>query len=880
MENFFLRSRSWRWILSLLVCCSRLYAQDTIPKPATGDSLTKDSLSLVGTDLYVIFGDSIAEPVNYNSRDSIIFDYAQKWIHLYGAAVIKYQTMTINADYIKIDLNNNIVFADPLLDSLGKKTGIPHFEDGGQAFDAQSMMYNFKTRKGTIQNVVTKEADIYILGQVTKFIAKTGDSSRVDDVIFNQNGIFTTCDHPEPHFGIYSRKQKVIPNKLVIVGPSILKIQEIPMPPFLLPFGFFPISKDKSSGLIFPRNYVFDPNLGFGLQDVGYYKPINEYLDAKLLGSIWFKGSFKVGILGNYKKRYKNSGNFELSYSRLKNELPNDYRTIIRSPLKLEWRHSQDPTAHPYRSISGQTSIQVGAFDRQIYLDAYSQQNSNLRSSVTYNQTFPNSPFALVVGMNHDQNISTKIMNVTFPSVDLRMRAQTPFKRKKSNSSQQAWYEKITINYNSGASNRFTTYDSLLFTRRTLDTMRYGVRHTTSADASFRVLKYFNLTPRIDAGSEWFFNKQKLFLLDSFVIDTSFGRNDTLKHGVEQQILEKGFFALNTISSSLSLNTQIYGQLLSSKGWFRGIRHVVSPNVSMSYAPNYDQSPFGYYDYVNTDLRPGRNRVKQYLKYTNSPYGTSSVPSENFQFNFSINNRVEMKYYSKKDTNFKKISLIDNFTIGGNYNVFADSFKLSRSISGSGQTTLFKGLTRLGYTIVLDPYKRVLENGVERQINQYRIQADGKFNLFYLTRMDLSVVTSTTVPQLIQLFYKPKETPDPLPDLGSVFNTFGLNHTLTYQFVRLSSGKDTFMMTNNSFYTQGNIPLTKNWSVSVGSIGYDFIRKGLTYPDITLNRKLHCWNMRFSYYPQSNAFSFFIGVNPGPLDFVKIPSNQNFTGGR
>ncbi len=879
MKNFFLRRYLSRIIPLFIFSLGLVQAQDTILTSNPTDTIPKDSLFLVGSTLYLMSGDSIVDPVNYTARDSIIFDYDKRWIYLFGAASIKYQTLQIKADYIQIDLNSNIAYADPLVDSLGKKTGVPHFEDGPQSFDAQSMKYNFKTRKGTVLKVVTQEAEIYILGEKTKFIGKTGDSSRVDDVIFNQNGIFTTCDHPEPHFGIYSKKQKVIPNKLVIVGPSILKIQEIPMPPFLLPFGFFPISKDKSSGLIIPRNYVFDPNLGFGMQDIGYYKPINQYLDLKLLGSIWFKGSFKVGILGNYKKRYKSTGNFELSYSRLKTEIPNDYRTYIRSPLKLEWRHTQDPAAHPYRTISGSTSIQVGAFDRQIYLDAYSQQNNTLRSSVTFTQSFPNSPFSLVAGMTHDQNLTTKIMNVTLPSLDVRMRAQNPFKKKIPSNSGQAWYEKITINYNSGATNRFTTYDSLLFTKRTLDTMRYGVKHTASADASFRVLKYFNLTPRLDMGSEWFFRKQKLVLLDSLAIDTTGGKNDTT-FGVVSQILEKGFNALNTVSSSLSLNTQIYGQLLSKKGWFRGIRHIVSPGISMSFAPDYNQSPFSYYDTVSTDLRPEQNRTKQYFVFANSPYGTSSVPAENFQLNFSVNNRVEIKYYSKKDSSFKKFSLIDNFSIGGNYNVFADSFKLSRSINGSGQTTLFKGLTRLSYSVFLDPYKRISVNGEEQQINQYRIQADGKFNLFYLTRIDLGIVTTTTIPQLIQLFYKTKETPDPLPDVGSVFNTFGLNHTLTYQFIRLKSGKDTIMATNNSFYTQGTIPITKNWSISVGSIGYDFIRKGLTYPDITLNRKLHCWNMRFSYYPQNNAFSFFIGVNPGPLDFVKIPSNQNFTGGR
>ncbi|HOJ90552.1 MAG TPA: putative LPS assembly protein LptD, partial [Saprospiraceae bacterium] len=224
---------------------------DTILSSESGDSLV-----LRGTALYVASKDSIKDPVDYGAIDRVNFDYAKKIIHLYGDAYLRYQTMEIKADYIKIDMNTNIATAIPKIDSSGKKIGVPRFKDGEQNFDAQKLDYNFKTKKGIISEIVSKEQDIYIHGKVTKFISKDNPETHGDDVIYSKDAIFTTCNHPDPHFGIFSRKQKVIPNKLVIVGPSKVVIKGIPTP-LQLPFGFFPISKDRQGGLIFPKNYTY-----------------------------------------------------------------------------------------------------------------------------------------------------------------------------------------------------------------------------------------------------------------------------------------------------------------------------------------------------------------------------------------------------------------------------------------------------------------------------------------------------------------------------------------------------------------------------------------------------------------------------------------------
>lgn len=236
-----------------------------------------------------------------------------------------------------------------------------------------------------------------------------------------------------------------------------------------------------------------------------------------------------------------------MEYSYLKERIPNDYRTITKRPLRLSWRHAQAQTAHPYRSFSGDVNISTGSFDRVVFQDARNRLNSQLRSNLTYNYQFPNSPFSLIATFNHDQNLNTGIINMTLPQLDVRMRPITPFKNNKKISAQPNWYERINLNYNSSLTNRFSTLDTNLFKQSTLDTMQYGVKHSASLDASFRILKYFSLTPGINYYEEWFNKKRELTLLDTMIIRKDVNGNtiDTL-FGLEQNKVKEAFMLIAT----------------------------------------------------------------------------------------------------------------------------------------------------------------------------------------------------------------------------------------------------------------------------------------------------------------------------------------------
>jgi hypothetical protein len=834
----------------------------------------QDTLILDADGRLWISSDSIDVPVDYSAEDKVQFDYANKLIHLYKNASIRYKTMHIKADYIRIEMNSNVAIATPLLDSAGNKTGIPEFTEGLQSFKAQKIQYNFKTKKGKIEQVITREGDLYVHGEVTKFISAQGKEYQSDDIIYNKNAIITSCDAEHPHYGVYSSKQKVIPNKLVIVGPSNVRVAGIPTP-LWLPFGFFPISKNARAGILFPKQYEYDDR-GFGLAGIGYYLPVSDQLDFKFLVDVFFKGSFKVNVNGNYKKRYKYSGSFDLSLDNRIQEVPNTYFTNVNRPISIRLRHNQEAGAHPYRSFGGSINIETNGFSKLVYSDPNRALQNILTSNFNYSYSFPNSPFTLAASMSHTQNNANHSLSITLPDLSLQMRSISPFKNKKRSVQSEKWYDRINVSYNAQVRNTINTTDTSLFSSQTLDTLQYGFRHRADVNASFKVLKYFNISPNISYNEELSFFSQTRELLDTIVVDTV---NNVTYYGIQEIRTRKDFNSFRTFNAGASINTQIFGQILSSKGWFRGIRHQMTPSVSFNFSPDYHKSPFNYYRTVDTDLRDTVNVKTEYLIFARSPFGIASVPNENFNISFSLANRVEMKYYSKRDSSAKKIPILESFNFSGNYNVFADSFNLS-IINGSGSHRLFKGITTLYYGLSIDPYGRNVVNGKEVRSKSFALKNNNK--LGYITSAFLNINSSMSVGQLIGLFSEEilKKRDAAKPALPELFYDFNINHIINFRHIRLSSGKDTIFRSIHNLTISGSIPLSPKWKLNITNISYNFDNNGLQYPSLGLERDLHCWVMKFDWSPQFGYYSFFLGVKPGSLEFIRLPSNQSFSGSR
>ena len=437
-------------------CFSTIYGQiDTLPKgkPLPNEqlsSLKKDSLAPTfpttnppPTPEVAISENALDEKVTFGAKDSIDFDNAENKMHLYGDAFVKYEGLELKAGYIVLNLDSNIALAQTFIDSIGKLGGQPSFSDGGsQNFKADKMRYNFKSQKGIVYGVSTTQSNLFLTGTKTKFITNEiskGDSTSTENILYNRRAIFSTCDLPHPHYGIRSGKQKVIADKVVVAGPSNLEISGVPLP-IVLPFAVFPLKQFKSTGLIFPQGYEYSPQWGFGLDGVGWYFPISDYVDLRMTGQIYWHGTWGINADSRYRKRYKYNGNLNLSYSS---------RKSIGDPLRtnsyaIRWSHNQDSKAHPTRRLSGNVNIQGNGFQSVNNNDAQSVLQQTLSSNISYSQSFPGKPFRLSANMNHSQNTQTNKVTITLPSLNFQMDRIYPFKKKGGSSgNKEKWYEKI-----------------------------------------------------------------------------------------------------------------------------------------------------------------------------------------------------------------------------------------------------------------------------------------------------------------------------------------------------------------------------------------------------------------------------------------------------
>ena len=879
-----------------------LESPDTIPTVPTDSMLTPPADTIpptadsTGNDFsQITFSkDSLDAPVDYNAVDSMIYDISNKQIHLFGQAEVVYTTISLKADHIVLNWETSIVEAEGMPDSTGQLSGIPEFQDGDQMFKAERMRYNFQTKKGVVYDVTTTQSDIVVHGRKSKFVSSeesVGDSTKTNDFIYSSDAIFTTCNHDEPHFGIHSKKQKVIPNKLVVVGPSNLEIMGVPTP-LWLPFGFFPITQGRKSGLLFPRDYEYSQQLGFGIRDIGWFFPLGDHFNLSLTGNIYLKGAWGINAYSQYKKRYKYNGNLRLGYDVRRSEDNEGVVTKNRS-FGITWSHNQDRTAHPSVTFGGSVNLQTNNFQSRVYNDANSVLQNQLNSNIRFQKSWPDKPINLTASFSHSQNTQTQNVTINFPTVNFQTQTLYPFKRK-VRSGGEKWYETITLRYQGEMRNQFQAKDTALFTQQTLKDAQYGIKHDITSGTSFKLLKYFSLNPGVSYKEVWYFNSLDRVFDPTLEIeiDTIYNADstsvsyerDTISYGSVEDLRKFGFESYREFSASLGLNTQIFGTLLFKKGWLRGLRHVVKPSISMNFSPDYLNPNLGYIDSVQTDVR-FPDEFDTYSIFQGNIFGAPPQRGRQMALSYSLNNIVEAKYFSKKDSTEKKLKLFNNILVGGSYNFMADSLKWS-PVSMSGTTRLLKGVSTLSLRATFDPYVQG-EDG--RRINRTTWREEGKLIRFDQASANLN--TRITVGKIRALFQgKEEEVVEDLredeedrrqrkkieeTDFLSLFENFSISHNLSMTLERLPDGRDTFELRTNSINMRGQIQLTPNWNINIGNFGYDFVRKGFSYPSVGFSRDLHCWELGLNWAPTRGTYSFFIAVKPGSLDFIKIPYDRN-----
>jgi hypothetical protein len=857
---------------------------DSIQISTQNNSQTQPSLPLQKEPVRVS-PDAFDANIDFGSKDTMWFDHKHNTVHLYGSAYVKYDNLNLKAGYITFNFDKNEALAQALTDTLGNEIELPTFEDGNQTFNARKLRYNFKSRKGMVYDAIKKEGDLFIHGAVTKYISKEADTINHVETIYARDGIITSCDANHPHFGVRSQKIKIVPNKLAVLGFSVLEIADIPTP-LVLPFGFYPMFKNQRSGIILPKNYTFNKSLGYGFSGIGFYFPINDYYDIKLTGDIYTRGSWGLQVNSNYRKRYKFNGNVALSYFNARAEQAGTLDKSSSHKFSIRMVHNQDPKAHPYQKFGGSIALTLNGFDKAFNTDAATRLNNTTRSNFSYENKLPSSIFSFDTGLEHSQNTQSGKISITFPVARLRMNAYYPFKSKKG-VGKPKWYEKININYNADAKNLIEATDSTLLDAKTLENAKYGMKHNASSNASFKVMKYFSLNPSVSYNEIYFTKMRDISFDPNTVLDTLDKDHDGFADtDYDGNILYDTIYGRTTIdtfntfkpyrefNSSISLSTKQYGKILFNKGWLRGIRHVISYNVGFNYKPGTKQ----FYEVeIDEDARDDYEDYNSYNVFVQGPYGQGNPSITQMALRYSIGNIIEAKYFSKADSISKKVNVLKSLNITGNYNFAADSLQFS-PINLNASASFFKNLISIKYTGTLDPY---VENN-NRRIN--RLVWDEKKIPLRHERSTININSGFTIRQLTELFNTEKKGDKGQnaetavlkkeSSLLEILGTFRIRYDVGMTWQQ-DNGVDTFYINRHTLSTQGNIKLTENWNIRIGHIGYDFKGKGITYPDLGFERNLHCWTMNFSWRPRAGQYSFFIGVRSTTLDFLKYNHGQS-----
>jgi hypothetical protein len=864
-------------------------AADTLPQPdtlaqSTADSLQQDTARFTGQ--IELSRDSLDAPVKYSANDSMMYDIAEQRVHLWGEASVAYTNIELQAGHIIFDWKTNIVTAEGIPDSIGLPSQLPKFSDDSQSFTADSMRYNFDSKRGIVYDVVTQQNDVYVRSQKSKFVTQEARDTTEEETntIYSSGSIFTTCEHEEPHFGIRSQKQKVIPNKLVVVGPSNLEIMNVPTP-IWLPFGFFPIAQGRRTGLIFPRDYQYSPQWGFGLEGIGWYFPLSDHFNLSVTGNIYLKGTWGINAISQYKKRYKYSGNFNMGFDVRRREDAEGIVTRQRS-FQFRWSHQQDRSAHPTIDFSGSINIQTNNYQRRVFNDTRRLENQ-LRSNVNFSKNWRDKPYNFTASFSHNQNSNTRQVTVNFPNMQFQTQAINPFKRKER-TGEEKWYEAITMRYRAEARNRFQATDTTLFTQETLKNAQFGVQQSLNTGTSFKIFKYFNLNPSVNYDEVWYLRTlRRNFDPAQLQLDTvqEGGKTtiDTTAYGkvTDQQVA--GFEAYRQFNASLSLNTQIFGTLNLGQGKLQGLRHIIKPSISLNFSPDYTRPELGYF----REVRDPRtlDEFDQYSIFEGGIFGGPSQSGRQMALGYSLNNIFEAKVASKDSTeDAKKIKLFDNIIVGGNYNFAADSLRWS-PVGIRGTARFLKNITTLNLQATFDPYV-TNEKGI--RINKFVLEEEGRPLRF--DRASARFVSNITVGKLRALIFGEEEEVDlgteeerrerrgnlrtEETDFLSLFENFRISHNISLNWQAQPAGRDTFFVQTNSLNCSGSVQLTDNWFVNIGNIGYDFVRKDVTFPSVGFTRDLHCWEAGATWQPRIGTYSFYIRVKPGSLDFLNIPYNR------
>ena len=814
----------------------------------------------------------LLDKVKRHANGYIKINQKEKKIYMYDGAELYYQDVELKSGIIVLDYKKNEVSAGRIIDSLGNLSQAPFFKQGSDEVYPDSLRFNFKTKKAIIWNSRSDQEGMNVKASATK--------KQNDSVYYLKNAKITTAlDVDNPEYYIRVRTAKFVPQKKMIAGLSNLYIADVPTPIFL-PFAYFPMSKKRETGFIFPtigENF----NRGYFIQNGGYYFVINDNLDLAMLGDYYTNGSYGFRIENNYNKRYKFRGNFSFRYENLINGergLPGYNKSTI---FNLRWSHSKDSKSNPNSRFSSSVNLGTSSYFRESLnqINTTNFLNNTLSSSISYSRTFPKYPSVnLSLSATHSQNTRTKSVNMTLPSLTASMERIYPFVKR--NAVKKGIFQNINFQYSMRGDNRINSDDETISQKGLFYGAKSGIQHNIPISTNFKIAKHFNFSLGGNYSEVW--TNQTIRKFDYDLLSESIPAQDTIN----------GFDRFSKYNYSASVGTTLYGVFnFNKQNRLQSIRHVLNANVSYSNQPGFEK----YYDEYIIDAF---GNTRTYSRFDGGLYGTPGNRKSS-SVGITLRNTVEAKVKDDEkndDEDFKKIKILNNLNFTTNYNIVADSLNWS-PVRMSAVVPLFDNKLSLNIGATFDPY--ALNEEKNRKINKFSINNNGP--LFRMTSANMnwgynfssknnknkernqqSNIPGMNIKKGLDedrnSLIKPPELEDKKEEKSTKSDlyiteipwTLNLRHSLTY----LNNFQQR-EISNNSIMASSSVGLTPKWNINISS-GYDFKNKGITYTNLGINRDLDSWEMNISWTPfgYRESWYFFIGVKSGLLRDLKYDKRR------
>ncbi|HET8886737.1 MAG TPA: putative LPS assembly protein LptD [Salinimicrobium sp.] len=820
----------------------------------------------------------LTDIVTYSADDYMRINRTENRMYLHDNAKITYGDIEITAGLIILDNEKNEVYAFGITDSTGTYVQKPVFTQAQNVVEPDSIRFNFETEKALVFNSHTEQGVFKVRGEVTK--------RENDSVFFMKNVRFTTSTNIEdPEYYFYARKIKFVPDEKIVTGLVNMYIADVPTP-LGLPFAYFPLTDEETSGFILPS--IGESNSrGYFLQNGGYYFAISDYADLTVLGDYYTNGSYGLRVESAYGLRYKFRGNVSF---RLENLIESergfpDYSQ--RSVYNIRWNHTRDQKANPSSRFTASVNLGSSKYYRESInqMNTGNRLNNTMSSSVSYQKTFQGEPQVnFTVAATHSQNTNTETIELTLPTLQASVSRIFPFQPKFG--TKKGIIQNINFQYNLRAENRFLTTDSLFFQPEMFEGAMLGAQHSVPISTNFKIFNYLNVNANTNYNENWVFKTfEKSYdpILNEVVTDTV-----------------QGFDSFRTYNFSTSVSTTVYGMAnFGEDKKIQAVRHVMSPSVSYNIFPGFSQ----YYDsYALPGLIEGEEVQNiEYTRFSGSMYGAPSN-KQSSNIGFTLKNTLEAKVRAKDSTDAettRKITLIKNLNFQTAYNLEADSIKL-QPIGFTGSIPIIKDKLDINFNGALDIY--ALDNS-NRRINTLNIDNGG--SLFRLTNAsasfgysfantDFDKDTSNDSKLENETFrnggrqddlfgknmnldgtFEENEDKEPVLDENEFYNykipwNIRVAYNINYDN-RMRQGE----ITSHSLMFSGDIELSPRWSIGASS-GYDFKNNGFSFTQLRFQRDLESWRLSFSWIPFStiSSWNFFIGIKSSVLSDIKYEKNR------